>query len=102
MIHHPVLIVLHGVLPAEQFRVAVYVSVGVFAVAVVGIWVVFFCAAFESEFAIEPRSGVGNAIGRYRRCGWGGFDLSDRGGRGCGYESSAFGVRLAGDLTLSI
>ena len=54
MIHHPVvlcskvvvllvlaivLIVLHGVLGPEEFRVAVYVSVGVFAVAVVGIWV---------------------------------------------------------------
>ncbi len=57
MIHHPVvlgtklivllvlgvvLIVLHGVLPPEQFRVAVIVSIVVFVVAVVAIWTTFF------------------------------------------------------------
>ena len=57
MLHHPVvlctkvvvllvlvvvLVVLHGVLPPEQFRVAVYISIGVFFVAVIAIWVTFF------------------------------------------------------------
>lgn len=57
MIHHPVvlgtklivllvlgivLMVLHGVLPPEQFRIAVIVSIVVFVVAVVAIWTTFF------------------------------------------------------------
>lgn len=37
-----VLIVLHGVLPPEQFRIAVIVSIVVFVVAVVAIWTTFF------------------------------------------------------------
>ncbi len=57
MIHHPivlgtklivlvvlgiVLMVLHGVLPPEQFRIAVIVCIVVFVVAVVAIWTTFF------------------------------------------------------------
>ena len=57
MLHHPVvlgtkvvvllvlgivLVVLHGVLEPEQFRVAVYICIGVFVVAVIAIWVTFF------------------------------------------------------------
>ena len=57
MIHHPlvlgtklvvllvlgiVLLVLHGVLPPEQFRIAVIISIVVFVVAVVAIWTTFF------------------------------------------------------------
>ncbi len=57
MIHHPVvlgtkvivllvlgivLFVLHGVLPPEQFRVAVIVSIVVFVAAVAAIWTTFF------------------------------------------------------------
>lgn len=37
-----VLMVLHGVLPPEQFRIAVIVSIVVFVVAVVAIWTTFF------------------------------------------------------------
>ena len=57
MIHHPiilgskvillliiviVLVILHGVLPPEQFKVAVKIGIGVFVLAVFAIWTVFF------------------------------------------------------------
>ena len=57
MIHHPivlgtkvvvlliliiVLVILHGVLPPEQFKVAVVISIGVFAVVVLALWIGFF------------------------------------------------------------
>jgi membrane-bound serine protease (ClpP class) len=57
VIHHPivlgtkavilliliiVLIILHGVLPPEQFRIAVYACVGVFLLSVVAIWTAVF------------------------------------------------------------
>lgn len=57
MIHHPiilgskvvlllvlaiVLVILHGILPPEQFKIALKISVGVFALAVVAIWTIFF------------------------------------------------------------
>ncbi|MBN1818031.1 MAG: hypothetical protein JW828_11785 [Sedimentisphaerales bacterium] len=57
MIHHPivlgtkvvillilivVLIILHGVLPPDQFRIAVYACIGVFLLSLVAIWTAFF------------------------------------------------------------
>jgi len=57
MIHHPivlgtkvillliltiVLVILHGVLPPEQFKVALVIGIAAFAAAVCAIWVVFF------------------------------------------------------------
>ena len=57
MIHHPiilgtkvivlliiaiVLVILHGILPPEQFRIALKVGIAVFIAAVLAIWIVFF------------------------------------------------------------
>lgn len=57
MIHHPivlgtkvvllliltiVLVILHGILPPEQFKVALRIGIGVFILSVFAIWAVFF------------------------------------------------------------
>ena len=57
MIHHPiilgskvillliiviVLVILHGVLPPDQFKIAVKIGIGVFVLSVVAIWTAFF------------------------------------------------------------
>lgn len=57
MIHHPiilgtkvvllliiivVLVVLRGILPPEQFKIAVKIAIGVFVIGIFGIWAVFF------------------------------------------------------------
>ena len=57
MIHHPiilgskvvllliiivVLVILHGILPPEQFKVAVKIGIGVFILSVIAIWIAFF------------------------------------------------------------